>query len=316
MTMPSHAAECLRRVLPFLLLIAAFAGLPLVLSQFHQLLLIEAILYGLFAMSLDVTLGYTGLVSFGHAAFFGVGGYAMGLFLSKIQSSFWPALLFSGGVVVALSLFIGYVSIRAQGIFFAILTLGFAEVIFRIIFNTHYFGGSDGLRNIPIPDIPLGIVSIKIADPFVFYYFVLGFALLAFGINLRFVKSPFGSVLKAIRENEHRVSFIGYHIKRFKMVSFAFSALFAGLSGALFTAFKGFADPEQLHFLLSGKGIIMALIGGMGTLIGPILGGIFLTIFETIISSYTSAHLIITGSVFIVMVIFLPKGVWGLISRK
>lgn len=301
-----------KRTLFFIIIIVILLLLHFTLTDFYRILLIESILLGIFAMSLDLMLGFTGLVSFGHAAFFGAGGYALGYALLRWGTSIWAALGFAVIVTVTLSIFIGYLSIRAKGIYFAILTLAFAEVIYRIVFYTDFLGGSDGMIGLPRPTLHiLEGIQLSITKPFTFFFFTLAYGIIAYGVIWKLTHSSFGKVLEAIRENEERVAFIGYNVKRYKMICFGFSAMFAGLSGAFYSLFKGFADTEQLHFLTSGKVILMTLIGGIRTLIGPVIGAAFITFLETFISRYLEYYLVIVGFAFVLVVIFLPKGLFG-----
>ena len=304
----------------YLFIIGSFivvAVLPIFLSKYHTILLVQALLYGMFAMSLDLIMGYAGIVSFGHGAFFGIGAYTFGLSLVKGGFSIWMALAF---VIIITSFYgylVGYFSSRLKGIYFAILTLAFAEVVYRIVFYSDFTGGSDGL--IGIPNLPLsikGIFSISIDTPQRFCYFTLIVVFLSYLILRKITISPFGKVLEAIRENEERSGFLGFNVNQYKIISFVVSGCFAGLSGALYSFFMGFADPEQLHFMLHGKVVIMVLLGGMGTLVGPIIGGMFVTIFEIIMSHYTKSFMIIVGLTFIFVVIFMPEGFAGAIRNR
>lgn len=287
---------------------------PFCISPFYQKLAVEAICLAVFAMSLDLIMGYAGMASFGHAAYFGVGGYTLGAILMFWCPSVWPAFLAAGLVAGGFAFLVGVTSIRARGIYFAILTLAFAEVLYRIVFHTYALGGSDGLVGIPVPPLDLVVVKVDLTKTLHFYYIAVAFAYISYVVCYRLVESPFGRVLKGIRDNENRVSFLGFNVKQYKVIVFVISGVFAGWSGALFSLFKTFADTEQLHFLLSGKVIVMALIGGMGTLLGPMVGAVLLTVVETLASSYFEAHSIIVGTMFVLVVIFLPGGIFGLFS--
>ncbi|MBI5604669.1 MAG: branched-chain amino acid ABC transporter permease [Deltaproteobacteria bacterium] len=305
-----------RAPLVHLLILSAACSIPFFAPQYYQKLAIEALLLAVLAMSLDMIMGYAGIASFGHAAYFGLGGYTLGAIIKFLVPSIWLALLSVTVTTGLLALFIGIISIRARGIYFAILTLAFAEVLYRIIFHTYSLGGSDGLVAIPVPNLNLLIFNLDLTQSINFYFLAVAFAYISYLICSRMVGSPFGRVLKGIRDNENRVGFLGFNVKRYKVTVFVLSGIFAGWSGALFSLFKTFADTEQLHFLMSGKVIVMTLIGGLGTLVGPMVGAVFLTIFETIVSSYFKAHSIITGAIFVLVVIFLPKGILGLFSNQ
>lgn len=295
-------------------ILGAVCIIPLFIPLYYQKLAVEAIFLAVFAMSLDLIMGYAGMASFGHAAYFGLGGYTLGVILKSATPSIWLALLAAGVLSGFLALFIGVVSIRARGIYFAILTLAFAEVLYRVIFHTYALGGSDGLVGIPVPPLNLLLFNLNLKETLHFYYLAVAFAYISYLFCYRLVESPFGRVLKGIRDNENRVAFLGFNVKQYKVIVFVISGIFAGWSGAFFSLFKTYADTEQLHFLLSGKVIVMTLIGGLGTLLGPMVGAVLLTVVETIVSSYFRAHAIIIGAIFVLVVIFLPKGVFGLFS--
>jgi len=302
-----------------LLILVGVCVVPFFISDYYRMLAIESILLAVLAMSLDLIMGYAGIASFGHAAFFGAGGYTLGVIIKYITPSIWLSLLAAGVICGLLAFLIGVVSIRARGIYFAILTLAFAEVLYRIVFHTYgvwgkiNLGGSDGLIGIPVPDLNLLFFNVNLKKPIHFYYVAVTFAYLSYLICRRLVESPFGRVLRGIRDNEDRVAFLGFNVKQYKVIAFVISGVFAGWSGALFSLFKTYADTEQLHFLMSGKIIVMNLIGGLGTLLGPIMGAIFVTVFESVISSYFEAYLIIIGIIFILVVIFFRRGIFGLI---
>jgi branched-chain amino acid transport system permease protein len=286
---------------------------PHFITRYGLLLLTEALTLAIFAMSLDLIMGYAGIVSFGHAAFFGLGGYSLGVTIIHMAPSVWLALMMAVCVSGCLALFVGVVAVRTRGIYFAILTLLFGEVVYRIVFHIRALGGSDGLIGIPVPDLTLIFFKVNMKKPVNFFYVTAAIGYLSFLFCRKVVDSPFGRVLRALRDNENRVPFLGFNVKAFKIISFAISGMLAGLGGALFSLFKTFADTSQLHFLLSGKVIIMDLIGGLGTLIGPVVGAIFLTFIETFISGYFESYHIITGAIFVFMVIFLPNGLVGLL---
>jgi branched-chain amino acid transport system permease protein len=297
-----------------LLVLGLLCGVTAFIPDYYLMLSVEAILLAVFAMSLDLIMGYAGIASFGHAAYFGAGGYTLAVVLLHLSHSVWLALLGAALVSGLLALFVGFVSIRARGIYFAILTLAFAEVLYRIVFHTPWLGGSDGLVGLPVPDLDLGLIRVDLHRPLHFYFVALTFAYAAFLVTRRIVNSPFGRVLMGIRDNEDRVPFLGFDPKRYKIIAFVISGVLAGWSGALYSLFKSFADTEQLHFLMSGKVIVMTLLGGLGTLIGPMVGAVFLTFFETVLSSYFESYHIVTGVLFILVVLFFRKGLWGLVT--
>jgi branched-chain amino acid transport system permease protein len=288
--------------------------MPVILSKYYLMITIEAVIFAVFAMSLDLIMGYAGIVSFGHAAFFGLGGYALGMTIMKFIPSIWAGFIVAAFLAATMSFFIGLVSIRTRGIYFAILTLLFGELIYRIVFNTPALGGSDGLVGLPVPELSFLFFKIDMSNITNFYFITILFAYFSYLVSWIIVNSPFGKVLKALKDNENRVPFLGFNTKYYRITAFVISGVLAGFSGAFFSLFKTFSDVSQLHFLLSGKVIIMVLLGGMGTLIGPMVGAIFLTIYETLASSWFESYHLLTGAIFIIVVIFMPKGILGLFT--
>jgi branched-chain amino acid transport system permease protein len=275
---------------------------------FYIILATEAAIFGLFAVSLDLIMGYAGLVSLGHAAFFGLGAYVSSLLTLHSKMPF-PLILACAVLLNAvIGSVVGFLSIRAKGIYFAMLTLAFGEMIYRIVYEWKGLtGGSDGINGI----VPPPVLGLPLSDAKIYYFFVLLLVVVLFWVCRRLVESPFGSVLQAIRENEERVDFLGYSVRKYKLISFIFSSSLAGLAGALYSPLAGFANPSLLEFSLSGKVVVMSLLGGIGTLTGPLIGGIFLTVFELFIGSYVKNYLIVIGFTFVIIVLFLPGGIYG-----
>lgn len=290
-----------------------FSILPFALSSYHITILTELLIFGLFAMSLDIIMGYTGMISFGHAAFFGTGAYVTAFILLNFNL---PLLLtiFAGAMASSIiALPIGYLCTRATGVYFAMLTLAFAQMIYTIAFKWYSVtGGSDGMAGIPRTNLWFGIVDLN--SPVAFYYFVFITVTLSFFICRKMIESPFGKTLQAIRENERKVESLGINTKKFRVLSFLIAAFFGGLAGSLFSPFAGFASPEILFWLYSGTCLIMLVIGGVGTLLGPIIGAMIFITLEEIISSYTENWMVFTGIVFVFIVLFFPGGVVGFFS--
>jgi branched-chain amino acid transport system permease protein len=293
-----------------LLAFAALAAVPLLpfMSKFYLLLAFDALLFGAVAMSLDLLMGYTGLVSFGHAAFFGLGAYASAVLLERGVTSLWACLGFALVVVGLYALVVSYFATVRRGIYFALLTLVFAEVVFTFFRYTQTFGGSDGIQGVPPPALAPGL---PIDTPLKNYYLVVVFLLGAYVVCRVLVTSHFGRVLVAIRENEDRARFLGYNVQRYKMVVCLISALLTGLGGALYPGRSAFATPDLMLWTVSGELIIMVMIGGLGTLTGPILGGVFFVVLQEKVSSYVSWYFIVIGLVLIFIVLFMPKGLLG-----
>lgn len=298
------------------LLAAAVAVLPWVLPDFQVTLLTEATILGLVAMSLDLIMGYTGLVSFGHAAFFGIGAYTAALLLLRAGASLPAALGAALALAAAAGAVFGYLAIRARGIYFAMLTLALSEVAYRLVWDWRdVTGGSDGLAGVTAPPLAVAGVSVPLAAPRAYFYVV---AVVAGAVTLAcrgIVASRFGHVLQGIRENEERCAFIGYNVGLYKLVTFTVAAGLAGLCGALYAPFAGFASPELLAFSMSGKFIVMTLVGGLGTLTGPFVGGLFVTFLEALVSQVVKNYIIVIGLTFVGVVLFLPAGLYGTLRR-
>jgi branched-chain amino acid transport system permease protein len=289
-------------------LLAALPALPF-MSKFYLLLAFDALLFGTIAMSLDLLIGYTGLVSFGHAAFFGLGAYASAALLERGILSLWACLFFAVLVVGVYALVVSFFSTARRGIYFALLTLIFAEVVYTFFRYTQTFGGSDGIQGVAAPRL---VGDFAIDTPLRNYYLVLVYLGLAFLACRVLVTSHFGRVLIAIRENEDRARFLGYNVQRYKMAVCMISALLTGLGGALYPGRSAFATPDLMLWTVSGEFIIMVMIGGLGTLAGPVVGGVFFVLLQEKVSSYVDWYFIVIGLVLIFIVLFMPKGLLGI----
>jgi branched-chain amino acid transport system permease protein len=290
------------------MLLAVLPALPF-MSKFYLLLAFDALLFGAIAMSLDLLMGYTGLVSFGHAAFFGLGAYASAILLERGVVSLWVCLLAAVVVVGLYALVVSYFSTARRGIYFALLTLIFAEVVYTFFRYTQTFGGSDGIQGVSAPQLAPGLA---IDTPLRNYYLVLVYLGLAYVVCRTLVTSHFGKVLVAIRENEDRARFLGYNVQRYKMAVCMISALLTGLGGALYPGRSAFATPDLMLWTVSGEFIIMVMIGGIGTLAGPIVGGAFFVLLQEKVSSYVDWYFIVIGLVLVFIVLFMPKGLLGI----
>lgn len=301
----------------FLLFLFLLALLPLgvvtkIYSAFYLRFGTELLILGLFALSVDIIMGYTGLVSLGPAAFFGIGAYAGALTLLKLANSIWLVLLITAVLSGVVAWLIGYLSIRIKGVYFAMLTLAFAEMFHELAFNWHSFtGGSDGLTGVPRPEIGIPPFVLSLGNSYVLFYFVLAVLILVYYGCVRLVNSPFGRILQAIRDNEERAEFIGYDVRLFKRRSFVVSGMIGGLSGSLFALLR-FVDPDVLNWFISAEVLVMNLFGGMGTLYGPVIGAIVFLFAKDVISSYTEHWRIILGIIFVGFVIYSPQGIVGL----
>jgi branched-chain amino acid transport system permease protein len=301
----------------FAVILALLIVAPLVLPPFWRSLLTEILIWGLLAMSSDVLIGYTGMISFGHSAFFGLGIYGTAAALLMIPPpNLLLAILF--GLVAAglVALVVAYFSTRLRDIYFAITTLIFSQIFYVIIFTwTSVTGGENGLAfTRPGLGIP-GLYVVRFT-PQTMHWFVLAVVAGSYLLLRRVTQSPFGMVLQSIRENEARTRAIGYHVEHYKIVSVMISGLFAGLAGVVYALQKQFAAPDFVFFLVSGETVIFNVMGGIGTLVGPIVGaGFFLLLRETLSRFFTEYYLIPVGIIFIAMVIFMPQGLLGFMRR-
>ena len=295
---------------PAVAVFAVLAALPLTpwMTNYWMLLAFDALLFGTVAMSLDLLMGYTGLVSFGHAAFYGLGAYATAVLLERQVLSLWACLGFAALVVGLYALVVAYFATSRRGIYFALLTLVFAEVVYTFFRYTQTFGGSDGIQGLPeavlLPGVPID-------TPLKKYYLVLAYLALAYLTCRVVVGSHFGRVLVAIRENEDRARFLGYRVQRYKIGACLISALLTGLAGALYPIRAAYATPDLMLWTESGEFIISVMIGGLGTLAGPVVGGVFFTLLRDQVSSYVDWYFLVIGVVLVLIVLFLPRGIWG-----
>jgi len=301
----------------FSIILVLLIAAPLVLPEFWRRFLTEILIWGLLAMSSDLLIGYTGLVSFGHSAFFGLGMYgAAAALLTMRPPSLWLAIVYGLVAAALVAGFVAYFSTRLRDIYFAITTLIFSQIFYVVIFTwTEVTGGENGLTfSRPALAIP-GLFSVPFTTE-TLHWFVLAVVTLSYLALRRITQSPFGMVLQSIRENEARTRAIGYPIERYKMVAVMLSGLFAGLAGVLYAVQNRFAAPDFVFFLVSGEVVIFNVIGGIGTLVGPIVGAAFYLLLREGLSRFlTEYYLIPVGLMFIAMVIFMPQGLLGFARR-
>jgi branched-chain amino acid transport system permease protein len=302
----------------FVIILVLLALAPLVLPEFWRRFLTEILIWGLLAMSSDILIGYTGMVSFGHSAFFGLGVYgAAAALLWSRPPNLWLAIALGVAAAAAVAAFVAYFATRLRDIYFAITTLIFSQIFYVIIFTwTEVTGGENGLT-FSRPALTLsGLVSIPFTS-LSLHWFVLGVVAASYLLLRRITQSPFGMVLQSIRENEARTRAIGYPVERYKIVAVMLSGLFAGLAGVLYALQNQFAAPDFVFFLVSGETVIYNVMGGVGTLAGPVLGAAFFLLLREGFSRFlTEYYLIPVGLIFIAMVIFLPQGLLGFLRRR
>jgi branched-chain amino acid transport system permease protein len=278
----------------------------------------RVLILGLAAMSVNFLLGFTGVLSFGHAAYFGLGAYGAGLSLKYLAPSTPISLLMGmllGGLAGAI---LGTLIVRRRGVYFAMVTIAFGQVFYYIAFQwSSLTGGDDGLRGFSRQPLDLGFFSIDIlSNANNFYFFVLFcFAIIAAAMSF-ILRSPFGRTMLAIRENERRARFLGIPVERHIWIVFTLSCFFMGFAGALYALLNNFADPKGLHFSQSGDFVMMAVMGGMRSFWGPLLGAAVFVVLQDYLSSVTVNWMSFVGLLFVLVVLFFPRGLLGVVRRK
>lgn len=287
---------------------AALLLLPTVLGEFWVLVLTEILIMGLFAVSFNMIFGYMGQLSFGHAAYYGVGAYTTGLLMVKFGLPLGLSLLASMVMAGAVALVLGYFCIRLTGIYFAILTMAFGQLIFYIIFQWYDFtGGDNGLQGIKPPGMLHGAWS--------YYYFAL--LVVTAGVFVMWVisESPFGYTMRAIRDNTQRTRFVGLNTKKYMLINFVLAAMFAGLAGGLWGPFNRSLSPDLCNWHQSGVPVFMTIIGGPAGFVGPLIGSVIYTFLMAFVTGFTEYWPLTIGIIITMVVLFLPGGVWGLVER-
>ncbi|WP_141583297.1 branched-chain amino acid ABC transporter permease [Actinomadura sp. WMMA1423] len=290
-------------------LLAAGLVVALVLPWFiYPPVALDIVCWALFAAAVDLLLGFTGLLSFGHAAFWGGSAYATGLIALHSGLPFPVAVLGGAAFAAALAVPIGFLSVRLRGIYFAMVTLAFAQMVYFIANQWRdATGGENGLQG-----IPRELFGLDLSDPFFFYYAALPFVLVGLFIAWRIVRSPFGRVLMSIRDNPNRARALGYSIDRYKLLAFVLSAALSGLAGGLFTVGHGFASLQGVYWTTSGQAVMMVVLGGIGTLWGGAIGAALIVELNDYLATAGFEETgIITGAIFIVVVLLFRRGVWG-----
>jgi branched-chain amino acid transport system permease protein len=283
----------------------------------YQALAINILIFGLFAVGFNLLFGYTGLLSFGHAAFLGVGSYLTGIGMVHFGLPWGLAVLLGVASAALVGVVMGYLAIRTRGIYFSMVTLALAQIVYYAFYKAErWTGGENGLRGIQVPQMEVFGVTLDFLNPNVKYYVILAFVAVALWFVSRLLASPFGAVIEAVRENEKRAAACGYDVARTKLLVFVISAALCGLAGALRALHLSVVPIESLHYLLSGQAVMMCLLGGMGTFFGPFIGaGVFLTL-EDVVTTMTKHWMAIVGTVFIIFVLFFPAGIWGTFMKK
>ncbi len=280
--------------------------------MFGVLLLTEMLIFSLFALSFNLLFGYTGLLSFGHAAFFGIGGYAAALTIQHLGLSMIPVLVVGVLAAAVGAALIGFFCVRLDEIYFAMLTLGFGMMVFTLVHQWRSVtGGSDGITGFELPPLNLIFTKLSLFAPVPFYYFTVLVFLVSAALLWMVVKSPFGLVLTSMRENAQRVAFVGINTTFYRLVAFVIAGSFAGLSGALFACYDRMASPTMVHWTMSAKPVLMTILGGSRLFLGPVAGSVIFFLLEHFITMYTQSWMIFLGAILIPIVLFFPRGVLG-----
>lgn len=298
---------------PLLVLVALLALVPLVVKdQGHLYFMTLIMVWCVFALGYDIVFGVTGLLSFGHAAFFGVGSYVFAWMVMKNPAMFPLAVVaagLAGGIVATL---VAALALRLSGIYFSLMTLAIAELFFFAASSPlrALTGGEDGLTGVPRPRL----LGVDFVDDARFYLLVLVFFALALVVSRQLRNSPFGQALRGVKVNEVRADQVGFNIKRLKLAAFAISGVYSGVAGALLGSLMQFVNPQGLHWSTSGDVVIMTLLGGIGTLFGPVMGVVVFEVLKEVLSSRTVHWYGILGLIFIVATMYMPSGLYGAVS--
>lgn len=310
-TVPAFTLIKDHRVAATTLLLLIF---PLIMPNYS--VAINILIYGLFALGFNILFGYMGMLSFGHAAFLGTGAYGAGILISQFGAPWWLGITVGVVVTTITAWAMGVLAIRTRGIYFAMVTLALSQCVYFIIYQFPLSGGENGLRGVNVSTVHLPGVTLDLLNPLVKYYFFLGFVVISIWILSRILNSPFGAVIQAVRENESRARACGYDIERTKLITFIISGAFCGLAGTLSAIHLSSVAIETLHYQTSGMVVMICLLGGMGTFFGPFIGAALFLLIQDRFSVWTENWQLYVGIIFVILVLYFPKGVWGTILEK
>ena len=288
-----------------LALLAAALVAPFVL---YPIFLMKAVCFALFAAAFNLLIGFSGLLSFGHAAFFGSASYVTAYAAKAWGFSPLPAILAGTAVACVMGIVFGWLAIRRKGIYFAMVTLALSQMVYFYALESKYTGGEDGISAVPLRDL-FGVIDLT--RPRTMYYVVLAICLLGFGIIYRAIHSPFGEVLRAIRDNEPRAISLGYRTDRYKLLAFTLSATLAGLAGATKALVFQLASLTDVTWQMSGDVVLMTLLGGLGTVFGPVVGAFAVIAMQNYLAPFGQWVLVIQGAIFVVCVLSFRRGIVG-----
>jgi branched-chain amino acid transport system permease protein len=300
-----------------LVLLCFFLLVPLLPGKFWTIVSTEILILGLFAMSFNLLYGYMGQISFGHAAFFGLGAYAAAMVFTRFKTvggeistpDFLLSLLAGPPAAALGALIVGFFCVRLTGIYFAMLSLAFGELLFYIVFSWYSFTkGDDGIQGLLPP--------LFFQDAVNYYYLTLAIVIAALLVMWRITESPFGYIMRTLRDNQRRAAFLGINVRLHMLVNFVIAGAFAGLAGALWGPFSRSVSPGLLGWQESGIAVFMTLIGGAGSFVGPLLGSVIYTLLQAVVTMFTTYWPLTIGTVILLIVLFVPGGVLGLIEKR
>jgi branched-chain amino acid transport system permease protein len=286
--------------------------LPPFYTSYWVTLLTQMLIFGILAMSLDILVGYSGMSSFGHAGFFGSSAYVVAILATRYKMGFLACLISGVAVTTFISAIFGLLVAHASGVYFLIITLALGMTLWGLAFRwVTMTGGDNGISGIPRPDLGL---PLSMKDPLTFYYVILIFFLICLLVMTIFVRSPFGHSLKGVRESESRMRVLGYHTWLHKYLSYIAAAFFGSIAGVLWAYFDGFISPYNMDLTASIEIILMVILGGPGTLVGPALGAGIIVFLKNFISAYTQRWLLILGTIYILTIFYAPQGLMNLLK--
>ncbi len=278
----------------------------------YEALAVNILIFGLYAVGFNLLFGYTGLLSFGHASFLGIGSYLAGISIVQANAPWWLAIVIGVLASACAGAVIGFLAIRTRGIYFSMVTLALGQIVYYAFYKAEGFtGGENGLRGVKVEAINFFGWTLNFVDPTTKYYIVLVFVALALWFVSRILNSSFGAVMETIRENEKRAAACGYDVAMSKCLVFVLSAAICGLAGALRALHLSIVPIDSLHYLQSGQAVMMSLLGGMGTFFGPFVGAAVFLLLEDVVTNATKYWMAVVGSIFMVFVLFFPRGLWG-----
>jgi len=298
------------QAIAFLIMVILIVVAPWVL---YPVFLMKVLCFALFACAFNLMIGYVGLLSFGHAAFFGMGSYIAAWTAKHWGITAEAAILLGGATGAILGLVLGYIAIRRQGLYFAMITLGLAQMVYFFCLQAPFTGGEDGIQQVPRSAL-FGFISMK--PDMNIYWLVAVVFLLGFLLIHRVVHSPFGQVLKAIRENEPRATSLGYRTDDYKLIAFVLSTFLAGIAGGTKALVFGIATLTDVHYSMSGEVVLMVLLGGLGTIFGPVMGALVLSAMENYLAQFGAWVTVTQGAIFMICVLAFRRGIIGELGAK